>query len=133
MVPGIGQKYGPIFTAMPLTFVVLISMIKDKIEDNKRRQQDDAENNAKVLASPKGGNKFTETMSSELEVGSVVRVMENEPFPADLILIKSSLPRGVCYVETKNLDGETNMKQKLASEHVEKTMECEDQKVLDGI
>ena len=38
MVPGIGQKYGPIFTAMPLTFVVLISMIKDKIEDNKRRQ-----------------------------------------------------------------------------------------------
>ena len=63
-----------------------------------------------MLASPKGGNKFTETMSSELEVGSVVKVMENEPFPADLILIKSSLPRGVAYVETKNLDGETNMK-----------------------
>ena len=63
----------------------------------------------------------------------MVKVMENEAFPADLILIKSSLPRGVCYVETKNLDGETNMKQKLASEHIETRMECEDAKILDAV
>jgi len=63
----------------------------------------------------------------------MVKVMENEAFPADLILIKSSLPRGVCYVETKNLDGETNMKQKLASEHVETIMENEDRKVLEAV
>ena len=33
-------------------------------------------------------------------------------FPADLILIKSANPAGVAYVETKNLDGETNLKHK---------------------
>jgi phospholipid-transporting ATPase len=29
-----------------------------------------------------------------------------------MIILKSSDPKGVCYVETKNLDGETNMKMK---------------------
>ena len=38
--------------------------------------------------------------------------MEDEYFPCDLVLINSSLPKGICYVETKNLDGETNLKHK---------------------
>lgn len=29
-----------------------------------------------------------------------------------MMIIGSSLPKGICYVETKNLDGETNLKQK---------------------
>jgi phospholipid-transporting ATPase len=35
-----------------------------------------------------------------------------------MILINSSLPKGICYVETKGLDGETNLKQKLARNEV---------------
>jgi hypothetical protein len=31
-----------------------------------------------------------------------------------MILVNSSLPKGIAYVETKGLDGETNLKQKLA-------------------
>ena len=31
-----------------------------------------------------------------------------------MILLNSSLPKGICYVETKNLDGETNLKHKKA-------------------
>ena len=47
-------------------------------------------------------------------MGQIVKVYENEYFPCDLILINSSEPNGVCYIETKNLDGETNLKHKKA-------------------
>lgn len=46
----------------------------------------------------------------ELRVGDVVKICEGDFFPADLVLLYSSGDGGVCYVETKNLDGETNLK-----------------------
>ena len=45
-----------------------------------------------------------------------MKVREDESFPCDLILLDSSLGHGISYVETKNLDGETNLKQKVAQE-----------------
>ena len=45
----------------------------------------------------------------------MVKVKENEFFPADLIVLSSTEPEGVFYVETKNLDGETNLKLKSVS------------------
>ena len=45
-------------------------------------------------------------------VGDLVRVRENSFFPADMIVINSSEPEGALYVETKNLDGESNLKLK---------------------
>ena len=41
--------------------------------------------------------------------------MKNKFFPADLILLKSSSSENTCFVETKNLDGETNLKCKTAA------------------
>ena len=43
-----------------------------------------------------------------------MRVNEFERFPADLILLKSSNANGIAYVETKSLDGESNLKHKSA-------------------
>mgnify|MGYP001570428893 CR=1 FL=1 len=39
--------------------------------------------------------------------------MKDEEFPADLILIKSDKSSGIVFVDTKNLDGETNLKEKM--------------------
>ena len=35
-----------------------------------------------------------------------------------MIMIRSSLPKGIAYVETKNLDGETNLKHKQAEKNI---------------
>ena len=47
-------------------------------------------------------------------------VKEKEYFPCDMIILNSSLPKGICYVETKNLDGETNLKHKQANKDLAK-------------
>jgi phospholipid-transporting ATPase len=41
-----------------------------------------------------------------------MQVEDSNVFPADLVLLSSAHPEGVCYIETMNLDGETNLKLK---------------------
>lgn len=45
-------------------------------------------------------------------MGQLVKVEENSYFCADLLLLYSTNAKGICFVETKNLDGETNLKHK---------------------
>ena len=49
-----------------------------------------------------------------MRVGDIIQIKENEYFPCDMLLVNSSGHKGQCYVETKNLDGETNLKAKKA-------------------
>ena len=39
-----------------------------------------------------------------------MKIPEDTFIPADLVLLRSTGAKGTCYVETKNLDGETNLK-----------------------
>ena len=47
-------------------------------------------------------------------VGDFVKVLDNEPIPADMLICSTSEDENVAYVETKNLDGETNLKSRNA-------------------
>ena len=59
-----------------------------------------------------GTAKWERTLWKKLEVGDVVLLRENDQVPADIVVLSTSDPDGLCYLETKNLDGETNLKQR---------------------
>jgi phospholipid-translocating ATPase len=50
----------------------------------------------------------------DLRVGDIVKIKQGQFFPADLVLLYSTEYKGICFVETKSLDGETNLKNKNA-------------------
>ncbi|KAK4248853.1 hypothetical protein C7999DRAFT_30692 [Corynascus novoguineensis] len=57
-----------------------------------------------------GKARFHRDHWKNLVVGDFVRIYNDDELPADIIILATSDPDGACYVETKNLDGETNLK-----------------------
>lgn len=60
----------------------------------------------------KNACRFRTTYWEQLNVGDIIRVRENEEIPCDCVVLSSSDRDGICYVETKNLDGETSLRRK---------------------
>lgn len=48
----------------------------------------------------------------DLRVGDIVHLSNNETVPADILLLRSSEPQGICYIDTCDLDGETSLKRR---------------------
>jgi len=113
MVPQLGVLT-PAVSVLPLAFVVGVSAVKDAYEDWRRHRSDKNENNrtASVLA----GGAFRPKRWEEVRVGEVLRVVANETLPCDMVLLSTSDPTGVAYVQTINLDGESNLKTRYAKQ-----------------
>ena len=94
----------------PLLLLVAISMIKDAYEDIVRYRRDCAENET-VAWQYKDSQNENQTQWADVEVGQIIVIKKDETIPADVVLLGSS-DDGTCFVETKNLDGETNLKTK---------------------
>lgn len=70
---------------------------------------------------------WTPTLWEDLRVGDFVRISDDQPIPADILICSTSDPDNVAYVETKNLDGETNLKSRNAVvglNHLKSAADC---------
>jgi len=109
------SPFSPLSMIAPLAFVVGLSMVKEALEDSRRFFQDVKVNRRKVCLHI-GNGTFGLRSWQKIVVGDVVKVEKDQFFPADLLLLASSYEDGICYVETMNLDGETNLKVKRSLE-----------------
>jgi len=57
-----------------------------------------------------GKARFHRDYWKNVQVGDFIRIYNDDQIPADVVILSTSDPDGACYVETKNLDGETNLK-----------------------
>jgi phospholipid-transporting ATPase len=115
-VPQISVTGGIPNILLPLSFVLTVSAVKDLLEDIKRSKSD-KEENMRMTQKRVNGN-LAKVHWRDLKVGDLVKIVKNEYFPSDLLILSSSDVKGMAYIETKNLDGETNLKHKLAQKEI---------------
>ena len=101
---------GPATAIVPLIIVLSVSIIREGYEDYKRGKLDKEQNSEPAEVYRK--KNWEEVKSGDLKIGELVYVICDRTFPADLILIDSSLDDGSCFIETGTLDGEKTLKMK---------------------
>ncbi|XP_073690210.1 phospholipid-transporting ATPase VD isoform X2 [Garra rufa] len=106
------NAFQPEISVIPIVFVMAITAVKDLWEDQRRRKSDQKINNCLCEVYDRKQKRYVERRWAEVCVGDLVRLCCNEIIPADMVLLHSSDSNGVCHIETANLDGETNLKQR---------------------
>lgn len=111
LIPG-ATSINPYSAVFPFMFVLSVAAVKDGYEDFKRHIADRNANAMPVHVLRDGA--FVEVPSKDIRVGDVVRFRHGEEIRVDGLVLNSSLPDGLAYIETANLDGETNAKTRRA-------------------
>ena len=104
--------------SMALTFaaVLIFTMLKEAYEDYFRHMQDQKVNNTVTHVFDANKRDFVDVPWKDVRVGNILEIKDGESFPADMVFLSSSNMQGTAFVNTMNLDGETNLKEKMALE-----------------
>ena len=106
----ISNSNGKPVILFPLFIVVSVNGVKDFYEDWKRKKSDDKENSKNTLIYSYKKRNFVKKKWKDVLIGDIIKVKEDEFFPADCIVLTTSEESNCCYIETKSIDGETNLK-----------------------
>lgn len=113
LIPGI-SPFPIAATALPLTFIIMVTMIKEAFEDYKRHVEDDKANNKEFWRLNTKTETWEKVRSKDIKVGDILKLMKNEDFPTDVLLLLSSKADNTCYISTAELDGEVTPKVRAA-------------------
>ncbi|KAM9320687.1 phospholipid-transporting ATPase VA [Gastrophryne carolinensis] len=106
------NAFKPELALAPVLFILAVTAIKDLWEDYRRYRSDTEINHMDCLVYSRSERKYVERYWKEVQVGDFIQLRCNEIIPSDILLLSSSDPDGLCHIETANLDGETNLKQR---------------------
>jgi magnesium-transporting ATPase (P-type) len=93
-----------------------MGMLFELIADIRRWNSDKKVNNYPVQMVYDQGGKlhYQKSTAQKLSVGDIIQMCNGCMVPADCIVLSTNDPLGQCYISTSNLDGERNLKPKLA-------------------
>ncbi|XP_041360414.1 phospholipid-transporting ATPase VA-like [Gigantopelta aegis] len=106
------QAFGKEIAMVPVVFVLLVTAVKDAYEDFRRYRSDNKINNQTCRIFCRKEKRYIRTIFSKVYAGDFIHLSCNEEIPADILLLKTSDSMGMCHIETSNLDGENNLKQR---------------------
>uniref|UniRef100_A0AAX7TYK2 Phospholipid-transporting ATPase n=1 Tax=Astatotilapia calliptera TaxID=8154 RepID=A0AAX7TYK2_ASTCA len=106
------EAFQPEIALVPIVLVLSLTALKDICEDYRRFKTDRLINGLLCRVYSSTQQSYVDQCWKNVQVGDFVHLSCNEIIPADMLLLYSSDPHGVCYIETANLDGETNLKQR---------------------
>uniref|UniRef100_A0A8C7FRI7 Phospholipid-transporting ATPase n=1 Tax=Oncorhynchus kisutch TaxID=8019 RepID=A0A8C7FRI7_ONCKI len=106
------NAFQPEISIIPILLVLAVTAVKDLWEDYRKHKSDKFINGLVCEIYSRKRQMYVDQRWQDVHVGDFVRLSCNEIIPADMLLLYSSDPHGVCYIETANLDGETNLKQR---------------------
>ncbi len=130
LIPSVSTT-GRYTTLVPLLIFVGISIMREALDDLGRLRLDKEENNRPTLVfhEPQANAAAEEARSAtsepwskskwqDIKVGDLLRILEGQTVPADVVLLHVDGVDGLAYIETMALDGETNHKSRQAPPHI---------------
>ncbi|CAH8540005.1 unnamed protein product [Schistosoma haematobium] len=97
---------------IPVLITLIIVAIKDAYEDFRRYLLDRKVNKKPCEVYSVQEKQYIIDQWQYLRPGDFVRLHTNDIIPADILLLATSNSTGICHIETSNLDGESNLKQR---------------------